>query len=53
MNKYQSTFTDEDFKDLPKEVKVEFYDFLETIPFVKWLVQPEETRGRASCRERV
>lgn len=52
MNKYQSTFTDEDFKDLPKEVKVDFYDFLETIPFVKWLVQPEEIRGRASDKPR-
>ena len=47
MNKYQTVFTEEDFKLLPKEVKAEFYEFLETVPFIKWLIQPEEFRGFA------
>ena len=47
MNKYQTVFTEEDFKLLPKEVKAEFYEFLETVPFIKWLIQPEESRGFA------
>lgn len=47
MNKYQTVFTEEDFKLLPKEVKAEFYEILETVPFIKWLIQPEESRGFA------
>ena len=47
MNKYQTVFTEEDFKLLPKEVKAEFYEFLETVPFIKWLIQPENVRGFA------
>lgn len=47
MNKYQTIFTEEDFKLLPKEVKADFYEFLETVPFIKWLIQPEELRGFA------
>ena len=47
LNKYQTIFTDEDFKNLPKEIKSEFYDVLDSIQFVKWLIQPEEVRGYA------
>lgn len=47
MNKYQTVFTEEDFKLLPKEVKAEFYEFLESVPFIKWLIQPENVRGFA------
>lgn len=50
MNKYQTVFTDEDFKNLPKEVKSEFYDLIENVPFIKWLTQPEEIRGFAKDR---
>lgn len=50
MNKYQTIFTEEDFKLLPREIRAEFYDFLENVPFINWLIQPEEIRGRAIDR---
>lgn len=50
MNKYQTVFTDDDFATMPKEVKVEYYEVLESIPFVNWLVQPESIRGFAKDR---
>lgn len=50
MNKYQSIFTEEDFKDVPRELKGEFYEVLDTIQFIKWLIQPEELRGYAKNR---
>jgi len=50
MNKYQTIFTEEDFKLLPREIRTEFYDFLENVPFINWLIQPEEIRGRAKDR---
>lgn len=52
MNKYQSVFTDEDFKNLPKEVKAEFYNTIDSVPFIKWLIQPEEVRGFAKDKTR-
>lgn len=50
MNKYQTIFTEEDFKLLPREIRTEFYDFLENVPFINWLIQPEEIRGKAKDR---
>ena len=50
LNKYQTVFTDEDFKDIPKEIKGDFYEVLESIKFVNWLIQPEEVRGFAKNR---
>ena len=52
MNKYQSIFTKEDFKDLPREVEAEFYNFIDSVPFIKWLIQPEEIRGFAKDKQR-
>ena len=52
MNKYQTVFTEEDFAKMPKEVKSEYYEILESIPFVNWLIQPESVRGFARNRPR-
>ena len=52
MNKYQTVYTEDDFKDVPRELKGEFYEILESIQFVKWLIQPEEVRGFAKNRPR-
>jgi len=52
MNRYQTVFKDEDFKNLPKDVKSDFYNTLETVPFVHWLIQPESIRGFAKDRTR-
>ena len=50
MNKYQTVFTDDDFKTVPKELRGEFYEILESVQFVKSLIQPEEIRGFARNR---
>jgi hypothetical protein len=50
MNKYQTIYTEDFFKTLPKEVKADFYDFIENVPFINWLIQPEEVRGFAKDR---
>jgi len=52
MNKYQTVFTEEDFKNLPREIRSEYYEALSTIKFVKWLIEPEEVRGFAKNRKR-
>lgn len=52
MNKYQTVYTEEDFNDVPRELKGEFYEILDSIQFVKWLIQPEEIRGYAKNRPR-
>ena len=52
MNKYQTVYTEEDFKGVPNELKGEFYEILESIQFVKWLTQPEDIRGYAKDRPR-
>ena len=50
MNKYQTIYNEEYFKTVPKEVRNEFYDCIENIPFVKWLIQDESIRGFAKDR---
>lgn len=52
MNKYQTVYTEEDFKHVPKEVRNEFYEVLSSIKFVNWLIQPEDVRGKASDKLR-
>ena len=52
LNKYQTLITPELEKSLPKEVYAELINTIDTIPFVNWLVQPEEIRGFAKDRVR-
>jgi hypothetical protein len=52
MNKYQSVFTEKDFENLPKDVKLDFITTLDTVPFVKWLIEPENIRGFAKDKVR-
>ena len=50
LNKYQTPITEELQKTLPKEVYAELIYTIDTIPFVNWLVQPENSRGFAKDR---
>ncbi|MGL5749966.1 MAG: hypothetical protein ACRCXT_05530 [Paraclostridium sp.] len=50
LNKYQTSISEELKNSLPREVYVELLDVIDTIPFVNWLVQPEEIRGFAKDR---
>jgi len=46
MNKYQSDIIDQ----IPKKIRDEILEYIETIPFIKHLIQPEEIRGYAKDR---
>ena len=48
MNKYQSVIPE----DLPKKIKEELIEYIETIPFIKHLISPEKVRGFAKDRPR-
>ena len=50
LNKYQTSISEELKNSLPREVYAELLDVIDTIPFVNWLVQPEEIRGFAKDR---
>ena len=45
LNKYQTTITKELETSLPREIYTELIDFTTNIPFINWLIQPEEVRG--------
>ena len=47
LNKYQTSISEELKNSLPREVYAELLDVIDNIPFVNWLVQPEEIRGFA------
>lgn len=44
-NKYQLQLTEELIKKLPKDVYSNLINIIDTIPFIKWLIQPEKERG--------
>ena len=50
LNKYQTVLDDEIVKSIPKEVYTDLVDFTENVPFINWLIQPEEVRGFAKDR---
>ena len=52
LNKYQTVLDEELQKSLPKEVYTDLVDFIENVPFINWLIQPEEVRGYAKDRPR-
>lgn len=52
LNKYQTVLTPELQASLPKEVYNELISMVDSIPFIQWLVQPEEIRGFAKDKER-
>ena len=51
-NKYQTALTPELLDSLPKEVKGDLLEAIESIKFVQWLVSPEEVRGYAKDKKR-
>jgi len=44
MNKYQTVLSEENFKNLPKEIWADYIEILDSIPFIKWLIQSEDIR---------
>lgn len=51
-NSYQTTITDELLESLPREVKMDLLAYIESIPFINWLLQPEDVRGYAKDKKR-
>lgn len=51
-NKYQTKLTDELKNSLHKEVFQDLMEFIESVRFINWLIQPEEVRGFAKDRPR-
>jgi len=51
-NQYQTKLTEELRKSLHKEVWQDLIDFLDSVKFINWLIQPEEIRGYAKDRPR-
>lgn len=51
-NKYQTKLTEELRASLSKEVWNDLNDFISSVGFISWLIQPEEIRGFAKDRER-
>lgn len=49
-NKYQTKLTEELRASLSKEVWGDLIDFIESVGFINWLIQPEEVRGFAKDR---
>ena len=51
-NSYQTKITEELSKSLHKEVWQDLMEFVESVKFINWLIQPENIRGYASDRPR-
>ena len=49
-NKYQTPLTEELKASMPKEVWQDLLEYIDSVPFINWLVQPEEIRGFAKDR---
>ena len=50
-NEYQTQIQDLGLEKLPDEVVEQFYDCINNIPFIKWLVSPERTRAKDLPRD--
>lgn len=44
-NKYQTELTEELKENLPKEVYNDILEYISTVKFIEWLIQPENKRG--------
>ncbi len=51
-NKYQTKLTKELKSSLPKEVWEQMLEYITSVSFISWLIQPEELRGYAKDRPR-
>ena len=51
-NSYQTKITESLKNSLNKEIFSDLMEFIESVAFIRWLIQPEEVRGYASDRPR-
>lgn len=51
-NKYQTPLSKELMESMPKEVWQDMMEFIESVQFISWLIQPESIRGFAKDQPR-
>lgn len=51
LNKYQTNYSEETLAELPKEVVEQYFDALNNIPFIKYLVSPDRPYARDLPRD--
>ena len=44
-NKYQTPVTEDELNELPQEIKEQFLDAINNIPFVKSMISPDRPRA--------
>lgn len=50
-NKYQSSLEKLHIENYPAEVQEQFFDFINNVPFIKWLISPERTKAKDLPRD--
>lgn len=50
-NEYQSSLAEIGFEDQPDEIKEQFMDFINNIPFIKWMINDKRLRAKDLPRD--
>ena len=50
-NEYQSTLEELKIDNYPQEIQEQFFDFINNVPFIKWLISPKRTKAKELSRD--
>ena len=50
-NKYQSSLEELKIDSYPQEIQDQFFDFINNVPYIKWLISPTRTRAKDLPRD--
>lgn len=50
-NEYQSTLEELKIDSYPQEIQEQFFDFINNVPFIKWLISPKRTKAKELSRD--
>lgn len=50
-NEYQSTLEELKIDSYPQEIQEQFFDFINNVPFIKWLISPKRTKAQELSRD--
>lgn len=51
LNEFQTPIEMLGLEELPEEVQIQFWDFMDNVPFIKWLVSPNRPRAKDLPRD--